>query len=336
MVADQREFVARRERMSLLAHVRKSESPGDGAPVMVDGGPAEDVDLGNFVAVRVADVLWVSATPLTTGESRTSALAAALAWHSRDSGVAAINIIDSVTPGLTARRAAYFSTRVRVLDANAADATPFKFEPTVAARADHLEFAEVFRVAGADVVVEHGRVTAEVEGLEVARVVDEGGIPTMRIGVGAHDREMFTLLNGTMATSDQLQSVVQTVLQHRRAGAPTHPLNLLAPERALRKRVVSNPSLIGARGLRDTEPPVPRTNVKDSVPCCALGEDEYGPLIAVFVAGIDLDAVPFAADARSYLAPDARLLIVTASRNIVPVQTRMANMLVRHAEFVSA
>ncbi|MFZ9721362.1 MAG: hypothetical protein ACO3FT_03550 [Ilumatobacteraceae bacterium] len=336
MAEDRGEFVARRERMSLLAHVRKVEVPGDGSSVMVGGGPVEDVDLGNFVAVRATDVLWVSATPLITGDSRTSALAAALAWFSRGSGVAAINILDSLTPGLTARRAAYFSTPVRVLDANAAVATPTDFEPKVSARADHLEFTEVFRGAGADVVVEHGRVTAEVEGLEVARVVDEGGVPTMQIGVGAHDREMFTLLNGTTATSDQLRSVVQTVLQHRRAGAPTHPLNLLAPERALRKRVVSNPSLIGARDLRNAEPPVPRTNVKDSVPCCALGEDEHGPLLAVFVAGIDLDAVPFAADARSYLAPDARLLIVTASRNIVPAQTRMADMLVRHAEFVSA
>jgi len=67
-----------------------------------------------------------------------------------------------------------------------------------------------------------------------------------------------------------------------------------------------------------------------------VGEDEHGPIVVVFVAGVDLDAVPFAADARDYLMPNARLIIVTSSRNIIPVQTRIASMLTQPAEFVSA
>jgi len=271
------------------------------------------------------------------GETRTSALAAALAWHSRESGVASINIVDAHTPGLTARRAMHFAVPVTVFDTRTATiAAPRLHEPRIDARPEHVAVASMFLEVGADVVVEHGVVAAEVLGLEVARVIDEDGVPTIRIGVGAHDREMFKLVNGTTTTIEQLRGVVHAVTQHRRDGAPTHPLNLLAPERALRARVIRDPGLVGAKKLNVAEPPVQRENVKDSVPCCAIGEDEQGPIVLVFVAGIDLDAVPFAADARSSLAPDARLLIVTAARNIVPAQLRMARMLKKPAEFVSA
>jgi len=337
VVADQREFVARRERLSLRAHVATGQG-GDAAQSAVDAAKSGvDVDLGNYVGLRVGDTLWVSATPLSTGETRTSALAAALAWHSRESGVASINIVDAHTPGLTARRAMHFAVPVTVFDTRTATiAAPRLHEPRSDARPEHVAVASMFLEVGADVVVEHGVVAAEVLGLEVARVIDEDGVPTIRIGVGAHDREMFKLVNGTTTTIEQLRGVVHAVTQHRRDGAPTHPLNLLAPERALRARVIRDPGLVGAKKLNVAEPPVQRENVKDSVPCCAIGEDEQGPIVLVFVAGIDLDAVPFAADARSSLAPDARLLIVTAARNIVPAQLRMARMLKKSAEFVSA
>lgn len=337
MAADQREFVARRERLSLRALVATGQG-GDAAQSAVDAAKSGvDVDLGNYVGLRVGDTLWVSATPLSTGETRTSALAAALAWHSRESGVASINIVDAHTPGLTARRAMHFAVPVTVFDTRTATiAAPRLHEPRSDARPEHVAVASMFLEVGADVVVEHGVVAAEVLGLEVARVIDEDGVPTIRIGVGAHDREMFKLVNGATTTIEQLRGVVHTVTQHRRDGAPTHPLNLLAPERALRARVIRDPGLVGAKKLNVAEPPVQRENVKDSVPCCAIGEDEQGPIVLVFVAGIDLDAVPFAADARSSLAPDARLLIVTASRNIVPAQLRMARMLKKPAEFVSA
>ena len=337
MAADQREFVARRERLSLRALVATGQG-GDAAQSAVDAAKSGvDLDLGNYVGLRVGDTLWVSATPLSTGETRTSALAAALAWHSRESGVASINIVDAHTPGLTARRAMHFAVPVTVFDTRTATiAAPRLHEPRSDARPEHVALASMFLEVGADVVVEHGVVAAEVLGLEVARVIDEDGVPTIRIGVGAHDREMFKLVNGATTTIEQLRGVVHTVTQHRRDGAPTHPLNLLAPERALRARVIRNPGLVGAKKLNVAEPPVQRENVKDSVPCCAIGEDEQGPIVLVFVAGIDLDAVPFAADARSSLAPDARLLIVTASRNIVPAQLRMARMLKKPAEFVSA
>ncbi|MFM2180955.1 MAG: hypothetical protein RIR54_249 [Actinomycetota bacterium] len=131
--------------------------------------------------------------------------------------------------------------------------------------------------------------------------------------------------------------MVETVAAHRAPGAATHPLNLLAPERALRHRAVKNPNAFGFAALQIAEPPVPRANLKDSVPCCATGRTVDGDdVVAVFVAGVDLDAVPFAADARSRLSPRARLMIVSESRNVVPTQRRLAALLHAPAEFVSA
>jgi hypothetical protein len=89
--------------------------------------------------------------------------------------------------------------------------------------------------------------------------------------------------------------------------------------------------------LEIAEPPLQRTNVKDGVPCCAIGrnhDDEV--VVVVFASGVDLDVVPFAADARARLASDAHLMIVTESRNIVPLQLRIAELVAAPVEFRGA
>ena len=67
----------------------------------------------------------------------------------------------------------------------------------------------------------------------------------------------------------------------------------------LRWQLVTEPSLIGAVTLTPVAPPVPRLNVKDAVPCVAAGRDASGAAIVVVCStGVDLDLIPFAADAR--------------------------------------
>ncbi len=336
MVDHSGDFVARRERLALRAII--GARPGEAGNPSNNSATMTELDFGNYVGIRVGATVWVSATPVSSGATGATALGATLALRARKPDeVSCINILDATAPGITARRASYFSIPLNVYRPDGIErVAPQSHAPRESARADHLVLADLFRRAGADVVIEHGVVTAEVNGLEVARVIDEDGSPTVRIGVGTHDREMFKMLNGAAATVDQLRSVVDVVRQHRRADAPNHPLNLLAPERALRARVIDDPRLVGVRSLEPAEPPTPRANVKDSVPCCAIGEDADGVVVAVFVAGVDLDAVPIAADARSRLAPDARLLIVAAARNVVPLQVGIASMLTKPAEFVSA
>lgn len=334
MTAEQPGFALRRERLALrgrIARERAVAAPAGAEDIV-------DIELGNVAAVRVGEELWVSSVSVAAGESRTSALAAALAWYAKQQqpDQSRLVIVDSAQAGVTARILLNFAVSAKVLDDHGVVVPSMHLMPREP-HANHLAFTDMFRRAGADVVIEHGVVAAEVAGLEVARVVDEEGRAIVRIGVGVHDRETFRMLHGDEATDAQLQGVVETVAAHRRPGAATHPLNLLAPERALRHRVLREPQAFGFATLQMAEPPVPRANLKDSVPCCATGRTTDGDdVVAVFVAGVDLDAVPFAADARMRLKPHARLMIITESRNIVPTQRRLASLLHAPAEFVSA
>ena len=87
-------------------------------------------------------------------------------------------------------------------------AAPTPHEQVIAPHPDHLAFMSMLSEAGTEVVIEHGVVAGEVLGLEVARVLDEDGVAKLRIGVGAHDREMFKMLHGDVSTIEQLQKVV--------------------------------------------------------------------------------------------------------------------------------
>ena len=199
-----------------------------------------------------------------------------------------------------------------------------------------LDLVPLLVDAGASVVVEHGVVTGEIDGLEVARVVvDERG-PRVEVGVGRHDREAFGMLHGDLPASAALAKVIATVLEHRRPDGPDHPLKHLVPERWLRDRLVRSPELVGASMLERAEGPQPRTSVKESIPAVAVGVDPGGSLIvAVASVGIDLDLVPFAADARLGVQPNARLVLVVPERDAHPVTLALAAALVAPAEVVS-
>jgi hypothetical protein len=189
------------------------------------------------------------------------------------------------------------------------------------------------------VVVEHGVLVGEVEGLEVCRAIRDSYTDECRleVGVGAHDREAFLLIHGGIPTVDALQMVVSTVAEHRREGAEPHPLNRLGAERSIRAHLLREPTLVGAHRLQPASPPIPRKNLKDSVPCVAVGEsDNGGPIVVVCSTGIDLDVVPWAADARAALTdPDAQLVIVVPERDLSPVTLALASSLRHPARVMS-
>ena len=322
---------------------------------MLDGGidatAAVNADLGRFVGLRAGSALWLSArleagetavsTPAATGVLGTALSAVAQSRLRGEAPIEHITIVgDAGTLGVVARQAAYFSLGIKVVEfdgASFADARPADHLSSREPSSAHLTLADVIREAGADVVVEHGVVAGEVNGLEVVRVVDEDGVAKLRIGVGIHDRETFRMLHGDEVSVEQLRDVVQQVARHRATGAAAHPLNRLAPERALRAEVIAAPHRLDARSMRTAEPPVARTNLKDSVPCVATatlasGEDA----VVVFTAGVMVDAVPFAADARDRLNRLARLIVVAEPRNVLPTQQHLATMLLQPAVFMSA
>ena len=107
------------------------------------------------------------------------------------------------------------------------------------------------------------------------------------------------MMHGDVPPADALAGVVDTVAAVRGPGRPPHPLQRLAPERLLRWRLGCDPSAVGMVAVWPTDPPVPRRNLADRSPCTAVGERADGSTaVIVCSVGVDLDVIPYAADAR--------------------------------------
>lgn len=195
-----------------------------------------------------------------------------------------------------------------------------------------------------EVVVEHGLITAEVSGLEVARVTqtpealagdqsalartgDAADIWQVAVGVGEIDQQAFAVVHQHEVVTDSLRRVASLVARHRSPGAEPHPLNRLAASRWLRSVLCRRPELVGAARLAAASAPLPRTGVKDTAPAVAYGvADDGSRVVVVAQVGIDLNVVPFAADARDFLDPDAQLRIVTPVRDSHRLLSHMASL----------
>ena len=303
-----------------------------------DGGPAVLGSFGAGAALTRDGEAWVLAD-----ERPERILGPALAWARQQGLGDAVNVLvdDPVAAGIVARRAAYFTTPPRVwrVEGRAlVPADPVPFDPPQPVVDDRLSLVSLIEEAGAEPVMEHGIVAGEVAGLEVCRAVIDPDLDVTRleVGVGAHDREAFLLVHGNVPPAEALADVVAKVAEHRRPGADPHPLNRLNAERLLRWRLIEQPHLVGALVLEAAPPPVPRANLKDPVPCVALGVDSAGePVVVVSSVGIDLDVVPFAADARSAMGLDgSRLLLAVPERDDHPVTRALAAKLRDPAEVV--
>ncbi|MFZ9601606.1 MAG: hypothetical protein ACO3AB_03875 [Ilumatobacteraceae bacterium] len=331
---------------SRMAHLRlraivDAQRGGAGAGGAIGGRSDVEVsEFGQAVGLVIDDVAWV----LVTGRYERS-LGPALMWALRNNATS-LKLLLNERAGELARIATHFDFAIEVFEVDAAgvarvavpkDAT--KIEVSVA---DEM-FADFIKSAGAEVVREHGVISGEVCGLEVCRVVratsasdlDGAGESELEIGVGAHDRETFKLLHGRTATVESLRKVIAEVAARRAVGAQVHPLNQLARERMLRHYVCLSPQLVGAKSLQPAQPPIARTNLKDVVPCCAVGVSLTGEkMVVIFNVGVDPDVVSFGADARGQINASADLVFAMPTRDIVPAVEQIAQMLRRPARFV--
>ena len=279
-------------------------------------------------------------------------LGAALAWairHDADE----LHVVAESGTGALARRAAEFTIPISVWHAEGRLLLPAIAEPVVApvaAAADHLRFNALMVEAGATPVVEHGVVFGEVRGLEVCRVVADPvtGSIRLEVGVGPPDREAFQLIHGDVPPVDALARVVEAVLKYRNVDVPQHPLNRVARERFLRWRLEQQPALVGAVSLAPVAPPLPRRNANDVGACSAIGASPTGQVVlAVCSTGVDLDVIPYAADARLAAtggrsvaaAPgvgwgELHVLVALPSRDLVPLTHDLAARLVQAVELV--
>jgi hypothetical protein len=267
-------------------------------------------------------------------------LGAALVWGLRHD-TAVVNVVAESGTGVLARRARAFAIDISVWHAEGRALLPAVAEPHESSDPvpeHHGDFRHTMVDGGAEPLVEHGVLVGEVRGLEVCRVVDDPYLDTTRleVGVGAHDREAFQMLHGDVPTSESLARVVEAVAEHRQVGAPQHPLNRLAAERFLRWRLIDDPSLVGMATVAPVAPPVRRLNLKDPVPCVAIGTDASGvDSVIVCSSGVDLDLIPFAADAHLAIGEDLDLRIVLPARDLVPATEELAGALVRPPTFVA-
>jgi hypothetical protein len=246
---------------------------------------------------------------------------------------------------VVARRAACFAPTPTVWRAagtdleRVADVVP---PPAPAPAPPAPELAGMLVDADLEVLVEGGIVRGEVRGLEVARIAhgtsssgEPLDAPRLEVGVGQADRELTGMVHAGLLPSEQLARVSEIVREHRRAGAEPHPLNQLVPERWLRANLLADPSRVGLVELHPAEPAVPRANLRDKGIAVATGTRPGGrPVVVACSVGIDLDAVPAAADARLVHDPDADLLLVVPERDAHPVTLALAARLTAPAEVV--
>jgi hypothetical protein len=290
-------------------------------------------------ALLAGDRAWVL---LETDVDDGTGLGPAIVWAVRN-GATEIDLVADRPLTVAARRGGEFALPIRVwtLDGRQLRAVP-PADIAVSRRppASHLRFVPDIEAAGAAVVVEHGVVTGEVGGLEVCRVVDVdgGGGVRLEVGVGPHDREAFAIIHGDVPSREALAGVVAAVAAARRLDAPGHPLNRLAPERQLRWRLEHEPWLVGMVSVRHAEPPVPRRGLKQRAPCTAIGHRLDGESVVIVCSvGVDLDVVPYAADARlaagvgaGGTSSPAETIVVLPERDLLPVTRELAGQL-RHS-----
>jgi hypothetical protein len=210
------------------------------------------------------------------------------------------------------------------------------------------ELVDLLIDAGLEIVVEGGMVRGEVNGLEVARIVHgrtTAGEPIdesqLEVGVGKADRELTAMVHAGLPPVDQLARVVEIVREHRRPGAPRHPLNQLVPDRWLRAVLCRAPALIGLTTLRPAEGARPRPNLAERDVALAVGEDAGGsPVVVACSVGIAVDLVPTAADGRATIdasrdgATGSRLVLSVPERDDHPGTRRLTARLVAPATVV--
>ena len=300
------------------------------------GLESEPVGIPEVFALGAAfvadDAVWL----LIDGDA-TRSLGPSLAWSARFDRP--VQILVERDSGIIARRAALFSLPVAVWHVNDKSLLPAVAEPHLPAAEpaeSHRALMAVIAAAGADVVVEHGVVVGEVRGLEMCRVVDDptSGSARLEVGMGANDREAFAMVHGEMPTEDAMRTVIDAVAVHREPGAMVHPFNQFGAERLHRWNALQDPGSVGFASLHPADPPVKRTNLKDPVPCVARGTTVEGhDAVAVFVNGVDLDVVAFAADAAD-MHGCSRVVIAARSRDVTESLRRLAGACTVPTSFV--
>ncbi len=321
--------------------LRETDAPGKAGGILASGGRPDE---GGPLGVVLLDHDDTPGAPEVV-----RALGPALIWADRHDLDRLLLLSPPDVAGDLARRAAHFDSgtgsgpesgpRVEVHAVDGTTLVPAAPAPIAEVPAlgdDVWALAEVMRRVEARPVDDHGRLVAEIDGLEVARVtIDDDEAASLEIGVGQADRELQQLVHGHASADEVLERAAGMVRAHRRAGVPLHPLNRLARERWLRSMILDAPAVLGLASAEPVPPLRPRSTLLGTVPSAAVATTPDGAdVVVVASVGIDVDVVPEAADYRARTAPDADLLLVMPPADIHPALGRQVGRLAR-ARFVA-
>jgi len=248
-----------------------------------------------------------------------------------------LHMLCSADAAIVARRASQFSSKIWVWDLVGEElvrAAPASDSEVVVPAAELVDLVADLIVLGVEPVFEHGVLTGELMGLEVVRAERDGESWQLRFGVGDFDRDTFAMIHGRDPASTAMSKVVETVSAHRRPGAKPHVLNRISAERWLRAVLIETPARISLQYLAVAEPPIRRTGLREVVPAVAVGKRNGTEVVVVTSCGIDLDLIPFAADARRRLLPQAPLLVVISERDAHRVTRELAATMNDPAELI--
>ena len=202
-----------------------------------------------------------------------------LVWLDRR-GLTTVAMVVEHHAGIHARRASVLAAEVEVwelTDGNVVAAVVSPIPPAAQPPIDVADLVVLIERSGAQVVLEGGVIRAEVEGLEVGRVVIGAAGPELEVGIGRFDREAGVLLHGGRPTRSTLVETVAMISEHRRPGAPAHALNRIGRERWLREWVRTDPLIVGVDSSELVEP-IRREQVCSSpgLPACSPSPGRRG------------------------------------------------------------
>ena len=281
------------------------------------GSSPEPVSCGFAAAVadgeRVA-ILLPAKSEDDGVDVREFGLGSVLIWG-RNQTLPILVVAPSDRAGALCRQAeAFEQLSVAVLDGTTlAEVKPVELPAVPELNTAVLDRTELFESVGAVAVDDFGRLIAEVQGLEIARVEGEDG--DLEIGVGTADRVLHGYVHSHQDAVVSLQSAADTVRAIRQLGPAGHPLNRRARQRWLRWAAFNDPSLVDARTLTIVPPLDERVLQLGPEPCAGLDPDS--DTLFVFSAGIDPEVVPSATDYRRRHAP-GRIVIVTSAADAFP------------------
>ena len=177
------------------------------------------------------------------------------------------------------------------------------------------------------IVFEHGKVKAEVRGLEVAEVVlDQNGENQIQVGVGIYDQEAHKIINSNEAIETTLLRAIEDILKFRHKESRPHPLNRVARSKWLIHEFINSYKHFGFNEIQYVASPNLPMNISHGLPASAIGKRDSKEIIVTAFAGADLEAVPTAAQLLEAYSADEIWLIHTAIDTYPAIQRQATHL----------